>query len=183
MYLIQCLPHCMALDAGHTKWITAIAWEPAHVAVSARRFVSGSKDTTVKVPSLEPLGHIERSQSYVYFSFKFSREASSFSLLYHACLRRDLDPQNHVLLGDNMPACGLPAMCCADEALHLVQVWDAQTKRCLFSMASHTMAITAVKWGGDEHIYTAARDCSINVWDAQVRAVFNAQVSARLSCL
>ena len=36
-------------------------------------------------------------------------------------------------------------------------------------MASHTMAITAVKWGGDERIYTAARDCSINVWDAQVR--------------
>ena len=36
--------------AGHSKWITAIAWEPAHMALPARRFVSGSKDTTVKVP-------------------------------------------------------------------------------------------------------------------------------------
>ncbi len=35
-------------------------------------------------------------------------------------------------------------------------------------MATHTMAITAVKWGGDNRIYSAARDCSINVWDAQV---------------
>ena len=53
------------------------------------------------------------------------------------------------------------------------QVWDAQTRRCLFSMATHTMAITAVKWGGDSHIYSAARDCSINVWDAQVQRVLN----------
>ena len=88
-----------------------------------------------------------------------------------------------MLLEDYLSACELASMCCANEAVHLVQVWDAQTKRCLFSMASHTMAITAVKWGGDGRIYTAARDCSINVWDAQVRAVFNAQVSARLSCL
>ena len=50
------------------------------------------------------------------------------------------------------------------------QVWDAQTRRCLFSMATHTMAITAVKWGGDGRIYSAARDCSINVWDAEVKS-------------
>ena len=42
-------------------------------------------------------------------------------------------------------------------------------------MATHTMAITAVRWGGDNRIYSAARDCSINVWDAQVR---QADVSA-----
>jgi len=45
-------------------------------------------------------------------------------------------------------------------------------------MATHTMAITAVKWGGDDRIYSAARDCSINVWDAQVRQV---DVSARVT--
>ena len=41
---LSLIPH-----AGHSKWITAIAWEPAHAALPARRFVSGSKDTTVKV--------------------------------------------------------------------------------------------------------------------------------------
>ena len=40
-------------------------------------------------------------------------------------------------------------------------------------MATHTMAITAVKWGGGNRIYSAARDCSINVWDAQVQWVLN----------
>ena len=38
-------------------------------------------------------------------------------------------------------------------------------RRCLFTMSNHTQAITQVKWGGDGLIYSAARDCSINVWD------------------
>lgn len=34
------------------------------------------------------------------------------------------------------------------------------------TMSSHTAAITCVRWGGDGHIFSASRDCSINVWDA-----------------
>ena len=43
------LPHTLDWAAGHTKWITSIAWEPAHRQLPCRRFVSGSKDATVKV--------------------------------------------------------------------------------------------------------------------------------------
>ena len=50
------------------------------------------------------------------------------------------------------------------------QVWDATTRRCLFSMSSHTLAISCVKWGGDGLIYSSSRDCSINVWDAKARS-------------
>ena len=53
-----------------------------------------------------------------------------------------------------------------------LQVWDAASKRCLFSMSSHTMAVSCVKWGGDGHIYSSARDCSINVWSAQVGPIY-----------
>jgi len=49
-----------------------------------------------------------------------------------------------------------------------VQVWDSSSKRCLFSMSSHTKAVSCVRWGGDGHIYSSARDCSINVWSAEV---------------
>ena len=49
-----------------------------------------------------------------------------------------------------------------------IQVWDASSRRCLFTMSSHTQAISCVRWGGEGHIYSAARDCSINVWSAEV---------------
>ncbi|GFR44734.1 hypothetical protein Agub_g6062 [Astrephomene gubernaculifera] len=35
--------------SGHGKWITSMAWEPAHKALPSQRFVSGSKDNTIKV--------------------------------------------------------------------------------------------------------------------------------------
>ena len=34
---------------GHSKWITALAWRPAHLQLPATRFVSASKDGTVRV--------------------------------------------------------------------------------------------------------------------------------------
>jgi len=84
--------------AGHTKWVTSVAWEPAHVALPCRRLASGSRDNSVRV-------------------------------------------------------------------------WDAQTRRCLFSMGSHTKAVSCVRWTGDGHIISSARDCAIFVWDAQVRVL------------
>ena len=34
---------------GHKKWITSLAWEPAHKAYPSARFCTGSKDNMVKV--------------------------------------------------------------------------------------------------------------------------------------
>lgn len=50
-----------------------------------------------------------------------------------------------------------------------VQVWDAASRRCLFSMSSHTKAVSCVRWSGEGHIISSARDCSINVWSGEVR--------------
>jgi ribosome assembly protein 4 len=69
------------------------AWEPAHKALPARRFVSGSKDQTLRI-------------------------------------------------------------------------WDAATRRCIYTMSSHTMIVTCVRWGGEGLVYSASRDGCINVWDA-----------------
>ncbi|GAB4813789.1 hypothetical protein N2152v2_000835 [Parachlorella kessleri] len=43
--------HCPSplLACGHRKFITSLAWEPAHVELPCRRFCSGSKDATIKV--------------------------------------------------------------------------------------------------------------------------------------
>lgn len=41
--------HC---PTGHTKYITSLAWEPAHIALPSQRFCSGSKDATIRVSRL-----------------------------------------------------------------------------------------------------------------------------------
>ena len=78
---------------GHKKHVTALAWEPAHVAYPVVRFCSASADGSVRV-------------------------------------------------------------------------WDAVRRACLFTMSAHTKAIASVKWGGEGLIYTASRDTTIYVWDA-----------------
>ncbi len=64
----------------------------------------------------------------------------------------------------------------------LLQIWDAQTRRCLMSMSSHTLAVTSVRWGGDGYIYSSSRDCSVNVWDAQVHPQGFTVLHVKLSC-
>ena len=34
---------------GHKKWITAVAWEPAHLLSPSRRFASASKDGDIRI--------------------------------------------------------------------------------------------------------------------------------------
>ena len=51
---------------GHKKWITSLAWEPAHKALPCVRFCTGSKDNMIKVGCAgwgqngEGVGHIRR---------------------------------------------------------------------------------------------------------------------------
>ena len=90
---------------GHSKWITSIAWEPAHLALPSRRFVTGSKDASIRV-------------------------------------------------------------------------WDAVTRQTLFSMSSHTLAVSCVKWGGDGLVYSASKDCTINVWSGAVRTLARHELSS-----
>jgi len=44
------------------------------------------------------------------------------------------------------------------------RVWNCKRKVALFSLSSHTKAITTVKWGGEGLIYTASQDTTIRVW-------------------
>jgi WD40 repeat protein len=42
-------PFCCVRWQGHRKWITGVAWEPAHLQVPCRRFASASKDGDVRI--------------------------------------------------------------------------------------------------------------------------------------
>ena len=47
-------------------------------------------------------------------------------------------------------------------------MWDAVTLQCQFSMSSHSLAVSCVRWGGDGLLYSASKDATINVWDSKV---------------
>ena len=53
------------------------------------------------------------------------------------------------------------------------RVWDANTRRCVFTLSGHTRPVTCVKWGGDGFIHTSSRDGNIMVWDAKVMVLFS----------
>lgn len=78
---------------GHTRYITAVSWQPFHRNSECSRLCSASKDCTVKI-------------------------------------------------------------------------WDILLGRCLFSLSSHTMSVTCVRWGGEDIIYSGSQDRTIKVWDA-----------------
>ncbi|KAL7488978.1 hypothetical protein ACHAW6_014557 [Cyclotella cf. meneghiniana] len=49
----------------------------------------------------------------------------------------------------------------------LAKIWNVRTKRCEATLAGHSDSIESVKWGGEGLIYTASRDRTIKVWNAQ----------------
>ena len=125
---------------GHTKWVTSVAWEPAHRALPARRFVSGSQDRTLRVwDAVRPVQHRQP----------------------HTALLKQL--QSAAPAGPGERGCGGHKHTCCHFATQV-------TLQCLFSMSSHTLAVSCVRWGGDGLLYSASKDTTINVWDSQVRS-------------
>ena len=49
----------------------------------------------------------------------------------------------------------------------LAKIWNVRTKRCEATLAGHSDSVESVKWGGEGLIYTASRDRTIKVWNAQ----------------
>lgn len=47
-----------------------------------------------------------------------------------------------------------------------MQVWNADTRTALVTMAGHTNTINAVKWSGEGFIISASNDRMINVWNS-----------------
>lgn len=48
----------------------------------------------------------------------------------------------------------------------LAKVWNVRTRRCEATLSGHLDSIESVRWGGEGLIYTASRDRTIKVWNA-----------------
>ncbi|PWA35320.1 notchless protein [Artemisia annua] len=45
------------------------------------------------------------------------------------------------------------------------RIWDATMRKTVIVLSGHTLAVTCVKWDGDEFIHTGSEDCTIKVWE------------------
>ncbi|XP_037936540.1 protein Notchless [Teleopsis dalmanni] len=46
------------------------------------------------------------------------------------------------------------------------RIWDTVLCQCIMTIAGHTAAVTAVRWGGSGLIYTSSKDRTVKVWRA-----------------
>ena len=58
------------------------------------------------------------------------------------------------------------ARLCSGSKDGSVRVWEWATRRCLFVLSAHALAVTCVKWTGEGFIISSSRDRNIIVWDS-----------------
>ena len=69
-----------------------------------------------------------------------------------------------------------------------IKVWDTIGHRPIFTLSGHTAAVTCLRWGGKNWLYSGSQDKSIRIWDAKdvtnllsVVTVFNPRENCYIS--
>ena len=48
-----------------------------------------------------------------------------------------------------------------------IKVWDTVQHRPILTLSGHTAAVTCLRWGGKNWIYSGSQDKSIRIWDGK----------------
>jgi len=125
---------------GHAHHVLCVAWSP-----DAQRFASADKKGEIRLwdpASARPQGQpLTGHRQWV------------TSLAWEPLHRRRPHPCERLASASKDGTC---------------KIWNVRTGRCEISLSGHTDSVECVKWGGEGLIYTASRDRTIKVWDADV---------------
>ncbi|KDD76976.1 hypothetical protein H632_c50p1 [Helicosporidium sp. ATCC 50920] len=178
LFRVRPVARCSSSLAGHTEAVLALAFSP-----DGRRLASGSGDTSVRfwdlqtqTPRTTGAGHRGWVLALAWSPdgrFLASGDRAGAVLVWDG---EASQPRGQCVghrgfvssLAWEPAHLALPSRrFCSGSKDGTVRVWDAGTRACLFAMSSHTQGVTAVLWGGEGLIYSAARDALINVWRAE----------------
>jgi len=177
VFRVRPVARCTASMPGHSEAVLSVNFSP-----DGKQLASGSGDTTVRFWDLNtqtPLHNCKGHKNWV-LVVAWSPDAQ-----YVASGDMDgqiwlWDPKSGEALGQCLghrkwitsiawePAHkAYPCVrFCSGSKDNTIKVWNANTRQAVLSMSNQTMAITAVKWGGEGLIYSASKDCTISAWDA-----------------
>lgn len=124
---------------GHSNYVLALSWDG-----SGLKLASGDKNGNIAVWNPE------------------TGKQEGKLLVGHKGFITALCWQPTHLCGDGQLARKL----CSSSKDGDVRVWDVVLGKCLFSLTSHTMNVTCLRWGGTGLIYSGSQDRTIKVWRA-----------------
>ncbi|KAF8471986.1 quinon protein alcohol dehydrogenase-like superfamily [Kalaharituber pfeilii] len=179
VFRVLAVSRCSASIPGHGAAILTIKFSPA----SSSRMVSGSGDGTARIwdCDTETPTHMLKGHTSWVLCVAWSPDAKLVATGSMDNTVRLWDPKTGKAIGEAMKGHTKWITELAWEPLHLqkdtrrfassskdctIRVWDANIRRIVMTMSSHTAAVTCIKWGGTGYIYSTSQDKTVKVWDA-----------------
>ncbi|KAJ2741196.1 ribosome assembly [Coemansia sp. BCRC 34301] len=177
-FKVRAVTRCSSSMTGHTEAVISASFSP-----DGSQLASGSGDTTVRIWDLatETPRHTLKGHKNWVLSISWSPDGKTLASGSMDNTVRLWDPRTGKELGAPLTGHRKWITALAWEPLHInpkanrlassskdgtVRVWDTSVRRCVFTLAGHTAAVTCVKWGGDGRIYTSSQDKTIKIWNA-----------------
>ncbi len=146
---------------GHTNWVLYVSWSP-----NGKKVASGGMDNGIRVwcprtgkqLGAPLMGHKRYVTAIAWeplhkYRIRSTKSIYIYLLSFQSCI------YTHVLIIQPFPSIPLPSLfenrnaecsrLVSASKDGTVKIWDVKFGKCVFSLSSHTMCVTCVKWGGE----------------------------------